>query len=343
MEIIEAIIHGLHKEAHNNQVNENFRDSPTPTNSYLETLVDELLKVYGRASNNYGCFDADTDTYPFQVRLREYLGGDPSVGGLVGFSKSTCRLIKSRLELSSPATGGYVCFLRYRNQNKDWLLVVMVKLKAHIGINEDDVTLEENLAFDINHLHEAARIDLDKWEQDEEPFLSFVKLRGNLDEVTRYFRLALGCTDYTDSRANTKQAIAALNAYCEDKEWDADRRNQARQAVFDHFELKSQLGEPVNRTSLSAIINDQEPEDFSSFASNNHFEINETFAPHARSFRVLKRIRRKFGSIAVAFDVEDVIKAKVNYSEGDNRVYFVDPPQALIDDIQRYQDAEPTD
>lgn len=343
MEIIEAIIHGLHKEARTNQVRENFRSALTPSNNYLETLGDELLKAYAHASNNYGCFDADAATHPFQSRLNEYLDGDTQAHGLVGFSHSACRLIKSQLEGSFFATGGYVCFLRYQNQGKDWLLVVMIKLKAQIGINESDVTLEENMSFDMGHLHEAARIDLGKWRQNEEPYLSFVKLRDSKDEVTRYFRLALGCTDYTNSKANTQQAIAAVNAYCEEQDWDLDRCIQARQAVFDHFQQKNAQGEPVNKVALSALINDQEPEDFSRFVAEHNYEINETFAPHARTFRILKRIQRKFGSISVAFDVADVISHKVDYDVASGRLYIVEPPQVLIDDIRRYKDDDTSD
>lgn len=56
------------------------------------------------------------------------------------------------------ATGGYPLFLHYDNQGQEWLLVAMLKLKPGTGVNDQTLELSDTLSFDIDHLHEAARI-----------------------------------------------------------------------------------------------------------------------------------------------------------------------------------------
>jgi nucleoid-associated protein len=79
----------------------------------------------------------------------------------------------------------YALFLRYTNVAADWLLLVMLKLKAGTGIHPATLTLNQTLSFDIDHLHEAARIDLAKWQANTQPYLSFIKKRTTSEDVTR--------------------------------------------------------------------------------------------------------------------------------------------------------------
>lgn len=332
MDIKETVIQGLIKEAGSDKVTENFRSDLTPVNKYMVALGEELLKVYGRATNNYGSFDNDHETYRFPHHLSEYLA---SKTDLVDFSQSACRLIALQMKSSKPATGGYSCFLRYQNQGKDWLFIVMLKLKAHIGINEKSVELNENLAFDINHLHEAARIDLGKWESNEEPYLSFIKRNGRQDEVTRYFRMALGCTTYTDAKVNTEHALDAVTQYCNEYDLTPDERQEARKSTFEYFDEQHKAGQPATLLGLSARINGAEPEKFLEFVKDKEIPVNDSFSPHKKTFDRFRRITGKFGSIRIAFSAEDAINGIVDYDAATNKLLIKDPSATLIQEIAK--------
>lgn len=332
MEIREAVIQGLIKVAGSDVVDEAFRDAPSALNERMNLLAEELVKIYGKVTNNYGCFDQDQEIFRFPHHLQQYLGAAIDI---VQLSQTTSRLIAVQMGGAPSATGGYALYLRYENQGRDWLLIVMLKLKTGTGIDEDSLELNESLAFDINHLHEAARIDLAKWQANEQPYLSFIKRSGRQDEVTRYFRLALGCTEYTDSKSNTDQALKAVDAYAADKGWTPEQKREARRKTYEYFDEKSRNHEPVNMIALSGIINDQEPDSFTEFVKKNEFPVSETFEPHRKTYTRFKRISEKFGNVNVSFDVQDVLDGRVDYDAATENLVIGQPPVTLIKKINQ--------
>lgn len=332
MEIKEAIIQGIEKKAGSDDVKKNYRNELSELNTYMIDLGKGLLDIYGRLNNNYGCFDSDEEAYRFPVYLRRYKNEEDD---LVTFSHSASNLIAANMGTSLPSTGGYVCFIRYSNQQRDWLLIVMLKLKANTGIDTKTLELNESLAFDVHHLHEAARIDLEKWSNSEEPYLSFIKRSGRQDQVTKYFRNALGCTDYTDSKSNTDQAIKAVDAYCSQNDWKPKQRQEARKKAYDYFEQKRHNDEPANLIALSSLIDDQSPDSFLEFVKANNYEVNETFEPHKKTYDKFRRISGKFGNVSVGFDVQDVIDGRVDYDPDHKKLIIEDPPKKIVDSIEK--------
>lgn len=335
MQITEAIVHGLAKAANSNAVTKNLRSAILQSDGLLTHLGDAVLKVYGGTTNNYGCFDEDQQTFTFSGHLQAYFNGKT---GLLDFSRATANLIADRMGESLLATGGYALFLRYASQDRDWLMIAMLKLKAGTGI-DGTLNLTDALAFDISHLHEAARIDLGKWQNGDEPYLSFVKKSGRTDEVTRYFRRALGCTEYTDSKKNTKAALDAVEAYCAAQGWTGERRQTARKAMHTYCDEKHREGEPINLTALSARIHDQEPESFVEFVRQNHndYPVSESFAPHRATYQRLQRISGRVGNVVVSFDVEDLVNDKIYYDEESDSLIVRNIPAKLKEDILRAQ------
>jgi nucleoid-associated protein len=236
---------------------------------------------------------------------------------------------------ASAATGGYALFVRYSSQGADWLLIVMLKLRTSTGIDESNLELTDSVSFDIDNLHEAARIDLDKWRRNDQPYLSFVKRRSQQDEVTRYFRLALGCTEYTDSKSNTDRALKAVDAYCAQQEWNPAQKREARRKTYDHFEAKKEAREPVNLVAFSAILNDQAPDSFLEYVRENDIRVSQTFEPHRRTYSRFRRISQSFGTVKISFDVQDVQDEKVDYQETANAIIIRDVPDTLALKIRR--------
>jgi nucleoid-associated protein len=184
---------------------------------------------------------------------------------------------------------------------------------------------------------------LAKWRDDEQPYLSFIKRSGRQDEVTRYFRLALGCTEYTDSKRNTDQALKAVDAYCAANDWTPDQRRNARQVTFNYFEEKRALEQPVNLEALSGMLNDAEPQSFIEFIKEKEIPVSDSFEPHRKTYSRFKRISKSFGTVKVSFDVQDVIDEKVDYDEASQSIIINDVPEALIQEIRKAKGDEAAD
>lgn len=309
------------------------RNTPLAVNSKLIETATEVARIYGKAINGYGTFNGDTTVHPFSTLLRGYIDTQDNVeNAFVELTVKVAKLIANSMSSAQFARGGYVLFLRYSAQGQEWFLIVMLKLKAGTGIDEDTLELTDSLSFDIDHIREAARIDVNKWTADTQPYLSFIK-RSAGDDVTRYFRLALGCTEYTDSKHNTKSMLEAVRAFCEAKSLASEAANEVRRRVYEHCEEKDRNGQPVNLIALSAIIFDQEPRAFIDYVRDNDYEIGETFEPNKRLYARFKRIDAKVGNVKVSFDVDDFLQNRVDYDAERNCLIVNSLPRPLVDQL----------
>jgi nucleoid-associated protein len=310
VDIQEGILHRIEKRAGRDVVSIDTRQTILPIDKHLNRLAEDVLTIYGKNTNSYGTFSQDEDSYTFPPLLRSYLDSTLTLD-LVVFSQRTLNLIAERMKSAVLATGGYAVFLKYTNQGRDWLLIVMLKLKPGTGVDDATKTLTGAMTLDIDHLHEAARIDIEKWQSDDQPYLSFVKKKSGGMDVSQYFRLALGCTEYTDSQLNTKESMKAVDDYSDHLGWDAEKKRKARQAYYEYCSEKTAAGEPINLESLSARIDDQNPQAFRDYVRNEEYKINDTFSPHPRSYNRFKRLSAKIGNVSLAFDVDDLVSGNV--------------------------------
>ncbi|NMX74634.1 hypothetical protein HBO23_16890 [Pseudomonas sp. WS 5532] len=335
MEITESIIHGVLKARETNgddAVTIKPRGVVLPIDARLDTLGGEVLTLYTRLSNGYGTFGDNALIHQFPVLMKRYI--DQEID-LVEFSRGVCSLISVPMQEQWMATTTWPLFVRYHNQGRDWLLIAMLKLKEGVGIDEATLDLNDSLSFDVSHLYEAARIDIQKWQNNEQPYLSFIKRRAADADVTKYFRVALACTEYTDARHNTEVTVAALNDYFESQGWEPLKRQVATDRLYAHCVEKKANDEPVNLVALSAIINDQAPESFINFIRDNEYEVSEVFSPNPATYKKLMRVSRRFGSVSVSFDVNDLRNETVYYDPELQGLVIMNPPADLLAEMDK--------
>lgn len=336
MEIQEAIIHRLIKEAkQTGDARVDYREERLPINDVLSNLAQDVIKIYNRNSNGYGTFHQDENLYSFPKLAGQYVAGEHD---FVAFSKTTADLISNQMKTSAFASGGYLLIIRLTIGERDWLIAAILKLKPGTAIEEDTKELIESLGLDVDHLHEAARVDVNKWQENNHPYLSFVKKRSGNDDVTLYFRNALGCSDYTDAKYHTKQVMQAIDDYMEAQNWGKDKKIQVRQKVHEYFKLKTENKEPANLTSVSSTVDDQNPENFKNYVNDEEYGVNETFEPHPKTYRRYHRVAGKLGNISLSFNVSDVIDGKINYDEQSGNIIIPGGTDSkIVKDIREYQ------
>jgi nucleoid-associated protein len=315
MQVQAAIVHRIDKEQNTNDATPHPRQQELPIDDRLTALADQVRRIYDKTTNRgTGRFDRDEDTFPFSRMLREFKDETRS---FVQLSHSTLTLISARMEEEVFATGGFVLFLDYTNLQREWLLVVMLKQAAMTAINPETLEIEESRALDVDHMHEAARVDVTKWLDGEEPYLTFAKRRVGRADVTRYFRNALGCTDYTEAKANTNYLIEAYEHYALDQGWTKEQKQYARERLHSEFVEKNRAREPIRLQGVSALINHDEPAAFAEFVRvhDEIYPISDEFPPHPDTYRRLKRLRGKIGNVTISFDVRDLENGFLHYDD----------------------------
>lgn len=319
MHIRAATIHELKKVQHTHGdevVTKVEREGLLPNDETLANVCTQTLHLFDKRGNNTGTFGDSEDVHRFPVRLSEYRDGQYD---FEAFSKLALALVGDEMGEASASTGGYLFFLHYEHGGHEHVLIAMLKLKEGAGIGAG-LSLMPTLTIDTSKLHEAARINLTRWESNVQPYLSFVKRRGE-DKVSRYFRKALACMGYTSSQHHTEQVIKAAREYVMSRpgmseseriqKWD-----QVRSSLHLAFETSA------DEVALEAIAVAVEPAESSAFidfvaegVSAGIYTFDHAFKPHRDTFRALKRIKGQVGTVLVAFDVADVKAGRVNYDQ----------------------------
>jgi nucleoid-associated protein len=341
MQITEATIHQLIKHAQTSGggcVRINPRASALPIDQVLTTLCTDLLSLYTKTANSTGTLGQDPTLHTFPLRLREYVRGDMD---FQEFTRAALSLVAKEMEEAIFANGGYAMFLRYQHANEDFVLICMLKLKPGAGIDEDTLSLQPTLSIDLNLLHEAARINLGRWNSGTEPYLSFIKGRAKKGDVTDYFRDALACLNFTSSSHHTTQLIKAADEFVMARsdlvtqEQKLDERSQMRQRLHDCFVANP---DEVHLPTLAAAIMPSNLQDFIDYVRSgpqaSQYQINDTFTPHKKTYGGLRRISGKIGgSISVGFDVADVREGRVYYDADRDGIVLKSPPAHIKQSI----------
>jgi nucleoid-associated protein len=333
--ITEATIHHLIKKE-KTQGEESVvvkpRTTVLPDDEVLQKLCTELVDMYGQVANSNGTLGIDPNDHKWPLVLRKYVEGALA---FMQFTNESTGLIAEEMKNAFLSNGGYALFLRYRADAQDFLLVAMLKIKEGAGVDSETLDLKPTLNIDLAHLNEAARVNLTRWLANEQPHLTFIKGRAKSAPVSDYFREALACTNFTDSKYHTEKVIQAAKDFIEAQVWatpaEKIKANQDMRARLVACFEQSKIDVPLS--TVAAAINPDAPDDFLTFIREkigaDSYNLNDRFAPHRTSYIGLKRVIGKMGSISVAFDVADVLAERVKYDPDMDSLILTSPSDEL--------------
>lgn len=338
--ITEATIHQLiktEKTRGEDSVSLKPRHTVLPDDPVLQQLCADLVNMYGQVANSNGTLGIDPDAHKWPVTLKAYLQGEVE---FMPFTLTSVGLVAEKMKDAFLSNGGYALFLRYQADLHDFLLVAMLKIKEGAGVDAETLDLTQTLNIDLAHLNEAARVNLTRWQAGQQPHLTFIKGRSKTAPVSDYFREALACTNFTDSKHHTEKVIQAAKDFVEAQVWDSpEKKKEAHQTMRARlvacFE-QSKVDVPL--ATVAAAIHPDAPDDFLEFVrakvGNDSYNLNDRFAPHRKSYIVLKRVSGRMGSVSVAFDMADVLAERVRYDPGTDTLVIASPTEELKRAIQ---------
>ncbi|MEN8616367.1 nucleoid-associated protein [Shewanella baltica] len=214
MKLNQAVIHELVKKQHKDIQKSIIKENLLPSdNEIVLKLVAGVAGLYGKKNNSahYGIFNASEESKYFPAHFETFQSISPSTDdSFLTLTKEAMSRLKHYGGINKPSSGGYMLFANYENEQGTFFLAAMLKKKAGITLTKDLVptALEE---IDLNSLHQAARINLNRYdaykiatkeEQQELSYLSFVSPRTT-NSAAGYFVTALGCAKGTASAKAT--------------------------------------------------------------------------------------------------------------------------------------------
>lgn len=218
MELHQAVIHELVKAQHKDIQKSIIKEILLPKeNEIVQKLVAGVAGLYGKKNNSahYGIFNGTDEAEHFPAHFEKFQSVTPSTDeAFLTLTKKAMKRLKHYAGNNMPSSGGYMLFASYVNEQSTFFLAAMLKKKAGITLTKDLVpkALEE---IDLNSLHQAARINIDRFraykdatqeEQQDLSYLSFVSPR-TAASAAGYFVTALGCAKGTASAKATDTLV----------------------------------------------------------------------------------------------------------------------------------------
>jgi nucleoid-associated protein len=311
-----AIIHELIKEPAKKNIPE-IRASVAFAPELLDvkdqatiTLVESIQSLYGTKGNasSQGTFEFD-ESYNFPGQFSQFIDSEITEASFLTLTKRSMNNLRNTASSKNFATGGYIVFAYYTQNQKAFMLTAMVKKKNGIKLDHrfKPETIQE---VDLSKLHQAIKVNVVNYltaiecKKNDLPYsgsyLSFISPKSNTS--SGYFISAFGCTDALPAEVSTTNALEAVVQFFEANESISNLKNVAHDRVIKHFEeTLTRTDKTCSIDDLNQIVNGFIPisdednliDTFVEFANNDPFNVPDIFYTHSTVVKKAKKIQLK--------------------------------------------------
>lgn len=336
MELYNMIVHKVDKSSQGN-AKLHLREDLLSIGEREIAFVENLKKVYYRNSNpNYGIFDSNDSAYPFQSMLKLYTDNSST---FYDFTKDAMNHLLGIINAIPQATGGYVIFAHYAINNEDFAMSVMLNNKMQYNIN-DKLGIEEIFSLDIEKLDVANFVNITRWRNCEETYLSFARGRK---EISNYFRQFIGCTDQTSALQSSQQLKRAFLDYLlfleAEQKITQEEEEDLRNKVFNYCMERTKQKEDISLGHISSMIDNEKPTLFAEFASDEKYRVSANIKGHSKTLKNLKYYIYNSKDLSISFD-SNLINKSIFFNEEINELRITNIPEGLKRQLTNSEETE---
>jgi nucleoid-associated protein len=322
MELHSLVVHRLDKESQG-KAGITLSNNLLPVGDRETEFVTNIKQVYYNKSNpNYGIFDADAVTFPFQTMLKNYIPEHK----FLSFSESAMKHLFGVIDAVPQATGGYVVFAHYTFQTEEFVMTVLLNNKKQYNIN-DTLSIEEILSLDIDKLDVANSVNLTRWNNNEATYLSFA--RGRKD-ISNYFKRFIGCTDQTSAKESSESLKRAFLDYLPKLGLNTQEEEDLRNRVLNYCYAQTKQKEDISLHHISSMISAEEPHLFQEFAASEDYRVSSLIKGHNKTLKTLKFYVYRSKKLTIEFD-SGLVNESIFYNHQTNELRITN----LHDDLRR--------
>ncbi|HET8885615.1 MAG TPA: nucleoid-associated protein [Salinimicrobium sp.] len=295
MNLLNIALHQVIKEQRG-QPELNLSDHLLPVNDLSEEFVERLIESYSSKNPTYGVFEENTDLFPFQTFVQIYLEDED----FLEFSRRSMAILENKINVQF-ATGGYVVFVHYTHNQIDFLIVIMLDKSVQFSVDDENLNLRRLQSLDLDRMARAIRININKWQDREPQYLSFIK---GTRQLSRYFIEFIGSTDMTSSKENSDRLRVALQSFMADNTFSEERKRQTFSRINDYAVRRYHADEDIELNVISTLVDDQNPQGFSEYiGGNDHLQVSGSFRVTQKAhLKFLERIVIKENGYSLEFD-----------------------------------------
>lgn len=289
----------------------------------VKEFVEKLVKSFSSKNPTYGEFQEDDRVYPFQKLVRDYRTSKD----FLSFSTEAMKLLEKEIQVPK-AKGGYVVFTHYERDQVEFLITIMLDKSEQFTINDESLDISKLKTLDIDRLARANRINLKKWEDSQDLYLSFIK--GTRD-LSSYFQKFIGNTDLTSSKKNSENLKSAISKYMRVMDFTDDEKEEVNQKIGDYLLRQYTQRQDVELTAISAHIDSDKPAEFINFIQESEeFEVSGNYRLSRKAdFNMFHRAKITGNGFKVEFEKNLIKEGKVLRLGND--LIFKDLPKDQLD------------
>ncbi|HQW16299.1 MAG TPA: nucleoid-associated protein [Niabella sp.] len=215
------------------------------------------------------------------------------------------------------------------------MMTVMLNNKKQYNIN-DNLSIDEIFSLDIDKLDVANSVNLTRWSNNAETYLSFA--RGRKD-VSNYFRRFIGCTDQTSAKESSESFKRAFLDYIPTLGLGTQETEDLRNQVLNYCYAQTKKKEDISLHHISSMINAEEPELFQEFAAGEEYRVSSFIKGHNKTLKTLKFYVYRSKKLTIEFD-SGLVNESVFYNQETNELRITNVPDDLRRQFTNAEDEE---
>ncbi|PKF50991.1 nucleoid-associated protein YejK [Enterovibrio nigricans] len=329
-----VILHQLKKDGEDSLV-VHLREQPLTHSTSTENLVSEIHRVYNaKAGKGFGQFAEKSEFCGWLKACRK------QQLDFLSFSSQSTQRLKEELSKYPFADEGVLVVAEYRSLATEYLFIGLLESKASMKVT-DDLEIGTTDYLDVAKMDIAARIDLSTWESDADSnrYLTFIKGRVGR-KVADFFLDFMQAEVGMDTKQQNLVLMQAVEDYCADSRLDKEEKQQYRKQVYDYCNGQLQSGDEVVVKELAQELPaNGAGVDFYQFASEQGYELEESFPADRTSMRKLTKFVGGGGGLSINFD-SMLLGERVFYDQETDTLTIKGTPPNLRDQLTRRLNVE---
>jgi nucleoid-associated protein YejK len=315
-----VVFHHILKEQ-SGKASVNCSDKLLPINTTVVEFVTKLIKNYSSRNPTQGTFQADSSNYPFQLKVSQYVKDN----NFLNLTTESMKILEKSIDKPN-TTGGYVVFAHYVEKQVHFLITAMLDKSAQFTVDDENLDIEKLMTLDVEKLARANRLNIKKWQSNDILYLSFIK---GTRAVSKYFIDFIGSTDITSSKENFDKLKEATNQYFLNNNIKTLQRDIIKDKISNYIVTCFDNSIDVELTSISSLINSEQPNAFLDFIKNRNLEVSGKIAIHRKTdYDTFFRNRIFEKGYSLSFDKSLIKTNKITYKG--NQIIINDVPDEFI-------------
>jgi len=330
MSIKHCIIHGLKSSANNQTVELHLREEELAPEDAVVSLFTQLKQSLQRsATRQYGLFDPEQTDNPMPSWLAKFEKEELGFVSATGRIMEQLKLVLADFDEPLPA---HVLFVVEELMEHQYLYLFWVN---HSEAQYIDSQLDvENLNYiNSGKMSYVLKLDFSQWAiKDWQQYLTMQTSRGNANLSHAFMRFS-GFISGVNLQQQTSEFLEIVDQYTETL--DKEESNPTKNAIVNYCVEQDMRGNPINFDSLSQVLNESEPNKFSSFVSDNQESPVEEIYAHRNSLKKYVRFYGREKDLSISFS-SDRMEDNIVFNPENGSLTFKQVPKSLQAQLANY-------